>query len=249
MTYPANIIQTSAGPFAIKPVEESPIASAATLLETTAYDPNTLNITRCVGRNQRRTQASLVLDNARPEIMARFAASMLSANRPSTTGRDLLLIIILTYENRPCLVGKQGGVSRPMNRQLTSVSAIAFTALSASFAAHAQDGANVEEQAPENIDRDTIVVAGTRFAAPASELPISITIIDADEIQSNPVFAANIQNGLSQLIPGGTLNEVGSSDIVVRGRGVSYRVNGVELNQRGRGSDIAVQDLEPSAFG
>ena len=136
-----------------------------------------------------------------------------------------------------------------MNRQRISVSTIALTALSASFAAHAQENANVEEQMRENSDRDTIVVTGTRFAAPASELPISITIIDADEIQSNPVFAANIQNGLSQLIPGGTLNEVGASDIVVRGRGVSYRVNGVELNQRGRGSDIALQDLEPSAFG
>lgn len=85
MKYPANIIQTRAGPFAIKPVDESPIASAATLLATTAYDPNTLKITRCVGRNQRKAPASLVLDDARPEIMAWFASlsalSKLSLNR------------------------------------------------------------------------------------------------------------------------------------------------------------------------
>ena len=50
------------------------------------------------------------------------------------------------------------------------------------------------------------------------------------------------------MILSGALNEVGASDTVVRGRGVSYRVNGVEMNQRDRGSAIAVQDLEPSAF-
>ena len=113
--------------------------------------------------------------------------------------------------------------------------------------AHAQDN-QATAQDDKEVEMEVMTVTGTRFPTPASELPISITIITADEIQANPVFAGNIQNGLSQLIPGGTLNEVGSSDIVVRGRTVSYRVNGIEMNQRGRASDIAVQDLEPSSF-
>ena len=93
-----------------------------------------------------------------------------------------------------------------------------------------------------------VTVTGARFATPISEIPTAITIVDRDRIESNPVFEGNIQNGLSQSIPGATLNEVGSSDIVIRGRSVSYRINGVEINQRGRGSDIALQDLSPSAF-
>ena len=135
--------------------------------------------------------------------------------------------------------------------KLMSATAAAAVAAVLAGPAFAQEAPSAPAQSEEDQAsyQDTIVVTGTRFAAPASELPISITVIGADDIQANPVFAGNIQNGLSQLIPGGTLNEVGSSDIVVRGRGVSYRVNGVELNQRGRASDIAVQDLEPSAFG
>ena len=135
-----------------------------------------------------------------------------------------------------------------MPRHTIAASAAVIAAIFAG-AARAQDATNESVWERGMSGQDEIVVTGTRFAAPVSELPISITVIDADEIQTNPVFGANIQNGLSQLIPGGTINEVGSSDIVVRGRGVSYRVNGVELNQRGRASDIAVQDLEPSSFG
>ena len=45
------------------------------------------------------------------------------------------------------------------------------------------------------------------------------------------------------MVPGRVLNEAGSSDIVVRGCGVSYRINGVELNQRGRSSDIVTSVL------
>ena len=93
-----------------------------------------------------------------------------------------------------------------------------------------------------------VTVTATRFETPISDVPTAITIIDRDEIEANPVFGGNIQNGLSQSIPGATLNEVGSSDVVIRGRSVSYRINGVEINQRGRGSDIALQDLSPSAF-
>ena len=93
-----------------------------------------------------------------------------------------------------------------------------------------------------------VTVTAARFATPVSDVPTAITVIGRDEIESNPVFGGNIQNGLSQSIPGATLNEVGYSDILIRGRAVSYRINGVEINQRGRGSDVALQDLSSSAF-
>lgn len=132
-------------------------------------------------------------------------------------------------------------MENPVSKKpMTAVSTMALIAMWATAATAQSDDVGEEG--------DVIVVTGTRFAAPASELPISVTVFTADEIQTNPTFGANIQVGLGQLIPGGTIAEVGSSDINVRGRGVSYRINGVEINQRGRASDIAVQDLEPSSF-
>ena len=106
----------------------------------------------------------------------------------------------------------------------------------------------VAQKNDEQIRLKPVTVTAARFETPISEVPTAITVIGRDEIESNPVFGNNIQNGLSQSIPGGTLNQVGYSDVMIRGRAVSYRINGVEINQRGRGSDTALQDLSPSAF-
>ena len=95
---------------------------------------------------------------------------------------------------------------------------------------------------------DPVTVTGARFATPISEVPTAITVVDRDEIQSNPVFGRNIQAGISQSVPGATLTDTRGTSVSIRGRSVSYRINGVEINQRGRASDIAVQDLAGSAF-
>ena len=95
---------------------------------------------------------------------------------------------------------------------------------------------------------EPVTVTATRFATPISDVPAAITIIDRDEIETNPAFTRNIQAGLSQSIPGASLTDARGTSITIRGRDVSYRINGVEISQRGRGSDIAVQDLAPSAF-
>ena len=95
---------------------------------------------------------------------------------------------------------------------------------------------------------DPVTVTGARFATPISEVPTAITVVDRDEIQSNPVFGRNIQAGIGQSVPGATLTDTRGTSVSIRGRSVSYRINGVEINQRGRASDIAVQDLAGSAF-
>ena len=93
-----------------------------------------------------------------------------------------------------------------------------------------------------------VTVTATRFETPISDVPTAITIIDRDEIQTNPAFNRRIHSSLAQSIPGAGVPATRGTSVSIRGRGVSYRVNGVEINQRGRASDVALQDLSPSAF-
>lgn len=103
-----------------------------------------------------------------------------------------------------------------------------------------------EEEGPARLE--PVTVTARRFETPISDVPAAITVIDRDEIQSNPAFGGDIQIGLGQTIPGASLSDARGGGVRIRGRDVSYRINGVELNQRGREANIAVQDLAPSAF-
>jgi iron complex outermembrane recepter protein len=117
------------------------------------------------------------------------------------------------------------------------ISALSVSSIVASQAAFAQDAAtdaDADDQSSE------IVVTATRSGTAIEELPISVSIVDADAIGQQVRQNRNILSGLEFAVPGLSVQnseDRGSCSSAIRGRAASFQINGVPVNE----------DLRPGA--
>jgi hypothetical protein len=81
---------------------------------------------------------------------------------------------------------------------------------------------------------DEIIVTATRSGSPIEELPISVSIADEEEIAAQLRQNRNILTGLEAIVPGLNIQpseERGSCLTRVRGRAVSFQLNGIPVNE------------------
>ena len=96
---------------------------------------------------------------------------------------------------------------------------------------------------------EPITVTGARTATPVSELAASVTILDGDDIAKQPSLAVSPLDGLKRVVPGIQFNDPAGFEPTFRGRVASFRVNGVDLRNRGIRDRSDFQDLAGDAFG
>ena len=83
-------------------------------------------------------------------------------------------------------------------------------------------------------DGEEVVVTATRSGSPIKELPISVSIADEEEIAEQLRQNRNILSGLEAIVPGLNIQPSesrGSCLTRVRGRAVSFQLNGVPVNE------------------
>ena len=101
-------------------------------------------------------------------------------------------------------------------------------ALCGAAPAWAQPGGGEAEEA------DDIVVTATRSGSPIEELPVSVSIADAEDIAQQLRQNRNILSGLEAIVPGLNIQPSesrGSCLTRVRGRPVSFQLNGIPVNE------------------
>lgn len=79
-----------------------------------------------------------------------------------------------------------------------------------------------------------IIVTATRSGSPLEELPLSVSVADEEEIAEQLRQNRNILSGLEAIVPGLNIQpseERGSCLTRVRGRAVSFQLNGVPVNE------------------
>jgi iron complex outermembrane recepter protein len=105
-----------------------------------------------------------------------------------------------------------------------------------STASLAQDGAAPEaDQATSDI-----VVTATRSGTALEDLPLSVSVVDAEAIGGQIRQNRNILSGLEFAVPGLSVQDSesrGSCSSAIRGRAASFQINGVPVNE----------DLRPGA--
>ena len=94
-----------------------------------------------------------------------------------------------------------------------------------------------------------VTVTAARTATPVSELAASVTILDEDDIAKQPSLAVSPVDGLKRVLPGIQFNDPAGFGPTFRGRVPSFRVNGVDLRNRGTRDRQDFQDLAGDAFG
>jgi len=89
-------------------------------------------------------------------------------------------------------------------------------------------------QSAAEAEADEIIVTATRSGSPIEELPISVSVADAEEIAEQLRQNRNILSGLEAIVPGLNVQPSesrGSCLTRVRGRPVSFQLNGVPINE------------------
>ncbi len=84
------------------------------------------------------------------------------------------------------------------------------------------------------LEGNEIVVTATRSGTVVEELPISVSIVDAEQIESQLRQNRNILSGLEFLVPGLSAQDSetrGSCNSAIRGRAASFQINGVPVNE------------------
>jgi len=101
-------------------------------------------------------------------------------------------------------------------------------------AAAAADETLASEASDESASGEPIIVTATRSGSPLEELPISVSIADREEIEEQLRQNRNILSGLEAIVPGLNIQPSenrGSCLTRVRGRAVSFQLNGVPINE------------------
>lgn len=91
----------------------------------------------------------------------------------------------------------------------------------------------VSAQVVEN-EGDEIIVTATRSGSPLEELPVSVSVADEEAIAEQLRQNRNILSGLEAIVPGLNVQPSesrGSCLTRVRGRAVSFQLNGVPVNE------------------
>lgn len=97
---------------------------------------------------------------------------------------------------------------------------------------------SVPSQPLEEATLPAVKVSSTRFDTSLSDLPRSITLVEQADIDKQPGFQTNPVGALSKSVPGLQISQSVGGFPSIRGRSTSYRINGVEQNQLGRGTNI-----------
>lgn len=89
-------------------------------------------------------------------------------------------------------------------------------------------------ETPSETDAGEIIVTATRSGSALEELPISVSVADEEEIAAQLRQNRNILTGLEAVVPGLNMQASetrGSCLTRVRGRAVSFQLNGVPINE------------------
>ena len=108
--------------------------------------------------------------------------------------------------------------------------------------AHAQG-----EQPASPIVLSPVTVTASRFETSISDIPASVTVLDEEEIKASPTFKRDTLSAIAKSIPGASLSLNGNRPLI-RGRDISFRINGVEINSKGLPTDFALKDIAPNTF-
>lgn len=100
---------------------------------------------------------------------------------------------------------------------------------------------------PGPLRMSPVTVTASRFETAVSDVPASITVLDEQEIRASPTFQRDTLSAVGKAIPGASLNLNGDRP-AIRGRDVSFRINGVEINSKGLPTDFALKDIAPDTF-
>lgn len=97
----------------------------------------------------------------------------------------------------------------------------------ASFASEAQPAA-------EGVAPGEIVVTATRSGSTIEQLPISVSVVNEEAVNSQLRQNRNILSGLEFVVPGLSVQDSetrGSCNSAIRGRAASFQINGVPVNE------------------
>lgn len=85
---------------------------------------------------------------------------------------------------------------------------------------------------------EEVVVTASRIGTAVSDLPVSVTVIDAETLRNQLDFSTNIMRGLEMTIPGLATQREGRSNCSpnIRGRATSIQINGIPVNEELRES-------------
>lgn len=99
-------------------------------------------------------------------------------------------------------------------------------------------GATAAVHANEDRTPVEVVVTASRTGTAVTELPVSVTVLDAEALRSQLDFSTNIMRSLEMTIPGLAPQREGRSNCSpnIRGRATSIQINGIPVNEELRES-------------
>jgi iron complex outermembrane recepter protein len=116
---------------------------------------------------------------------------------------------------------------------IRNISLVFLTATVSSHPAHAiAETANDTDA--QNLSGQEIVVTATRSGTVIEELPISVSVVNGDQVEQQLRQNRNILSGLEFLVPGLSVQDSetrGSCGSAIRGRAASFQINGVPVNE------------------
>src|SRR5262245_61123542 len=118
--------------------------------------------------------------------------------------------------------------------------AVPLVLIAALSSMHGSVVAQPTEPAPEKLE--AITVTGSRLPRALSDLPTSVSIVDAPELREQLDISTNILNALDVLVPGMTASQGefrSGCRTNIRGRPAQFLINGVPTNDNLRRSSCA----------
>ena len=93
--------------------------------------------------------------------------------------------------------------------------------------------ASAAAETAEASERDTIIVTATRTGTPVEQLPVSVSVIDDEELAQQLDYSTNILRAVEFAVPGLSPQGEGRSacNVNIRGRQTSLQVNGIPITQ------------------
>lgn len=96
------------------------------------------------------------------------------------------------------------------------------------------DGENAAFDAPASSSDGAIIVTATRSGTAIEDLPISVSVVEVEELNEQLRQDRNLLTALEATVPGLNIQESevrGSCSTQIRGRNVSFQINGVPINE------------------
>lgn len=138
-----------------------------------------------------------------------------------------------------------------MKFQLVRSAATVALAIAATGPGHASEAAEMASAASDEANTPSIVVTATRSGTEIKSLPVSISVVDEEDLQEQLRRNRNVLSALEFTVPGLSIQQPEdrtSCGSQIRGRNASFQINGVPVNEDLRqGSCTAPFALTPFA--